>query len=658
MATVNTAFGVLPSPKTQLLGGNAGGGVGSAALQQPRPQQPRPQQGIATGIAPTFAQMQQQGQARPAPQQPPQEAAAAPQQPAMLSQLGSYLGDAGQAGAAPAPAPAYTPIQQRILDQSRRATPQSVALAMEQGYYNQMRPVTVPGTSMKVTPGTVGMYDNQQVVYGADGRMRPYTEADRDAEVMRTVARGDVPGTTEYELRQQMLNDPAYADVLSTVRGMLYSANQQAQQAGQPRQLTSAEQFQNELMQQLRDFGTQGITDTPAMQQLRASRRADIEAEFGAQASALDEEMARRGLSASSIGAGRFGDLAGQQARAITSMEAELQSQAEKEAAENKRFYLQQMMGLSGQLASGEMEKSKLTLQERQINADIDYRAKELQQEAALKGRDLDLQQARDMATTEHQRGQLALGYAEIGSKEKLSGEELSARERMSSAEIGSRERMTQAEIGSREQMQRTGFAFEAGQSALERSLKEKMQTTELTAAEKRQLAGIEADKAAAKDRQAFEAAQSVLERNLREKMQTTELSAAEKRQLAEIEANKAAAAERQKFETKQQEQNQKWQGEQSKLDRDLREMLSGNEIKAAQDRFEKTYKLDLEKFGFEKGQSQNQFLAQLATVLAPMDPKKRDEFLRSIGIKLPGTPAGAVGGTNTGGAYGVDTGI
>lgn len=181
--------------------------------------------------------------------------------------------------------------------------------------------------------------------------------------------------------------------------------------------------------------------------------------------------------------------------------------------------------------------------------------------------------------------------------------------------------------------MQERGFTFEAGQSALERALREKMQTTELTAQEKRQLADINAQRELQTGRQTFEAGQSKLERDLREKMQTTELTAQEKRQLAEIEANKAAQAERQKFETTQREQTEKWQAEQSKLDRDLRALLSKQELDAAQSRFEQTYKLDMERFGFEKGQASNQFLSQLAAVLAPMDPRKRDEFLRTLGL-------------------------
>ena len=63
MAT-NTAFGVLPSPITQLFGGNAGGGMAGAPPVKPKTQAQPAQQGMAPGTMPTFAQLQQQGQAR------------------------------------------------------------------------------------------------------------------------------------------------------------------------------------------------------------------------------------------------------------------------------------------------------------------------------------------------------------------------------------------------------------------------------------------------------------------------------------------------------------------------------------------------------------------------------------------------------------------
>ena len=69
------------------------------------------------------------------------------------------------------------------------------------------------------------------------------------------------------------------------------------------------------------------------LDRLRAIAMENLSAQFGAQRQGLEEEMARRGLAASSIGAGRFGDLAGQQARAQAQLEADLLQQ--RQAQEN-----------------------------------------------------------------------------------------------------------------------------------------------------------------------------------------------------------------------------------------------------------------------------------------------------------------------------------
>lgn len=664
MASFNTALGVLPSPKTQLFGGNAGGGVGGAAPKQPSPfqqfqQKPQQQQPQQVGGAPTFAQLQQQGQARPAPQQvQPQQA---PAQPPMLTALSQQLAQP----AAPAQA-TFSPqqVQQaqtrlRDLQETGLANIRQAASAWSpeaRGFVSNYFSSGIEGAGTGA--GGAGGMSLGTMGYGWDANQLPYVEYTPMGGSMQRISQNlpqEVANVLAYAQEQEALQasqapppaPPPEAQALPVAAMAAAQAPEAAPAGVAPGQpigpmgafggSAQAQELRARLAQQLDLLGRgPAEIEGQSYEALRKSKLADLEAQFGAQRSQLEEELARRGLSASTIGAGRYGDVAGQQARALTSLEADLLRQQADAEARNRQMYLSGMAELAGISGTQDLAQFEANLRSRQVESDISFRAKELQQEAALRGRELDLQSARDIATAESQKGQLALGYAEMGS----------------------RERMSAAEIASREQMQQTGFAFEAGQSALERQLREKMQTTELTAAEKRQLLGIEADKAAAKQRQEFEAGQAVLERQLREKMQTTELSAAEKRQLAEIEANKAEAERRRTFEADQQKKTQDWQAEQSKLDRDLRSLLSKQELDAAQARFEKTYALDLDRFGFEKGQASNQFLSQLATVLAPMDPKKRDEFLRTIGIKLPGTPAGSTGGTTSGGPFGSDFGI
>ena len=81
--------------------------------------------------------------------------------------------------------------------------------------------------------------------------------------------------------------------------------------------------------------------DTQAFQQIRQAQASQLGAEYQAEQSRLNEELARRGLSASSIGGGRMGDLAGQQARALAQLDAQLLQQAAQTQAQDRLAALQ-----------------------------------------------------------------------------------------------------------------------------------------------------------------------------------------------------------------------------------------------------------------------------------------------------------------------------
>lgn len=64
--------------------------------------------------------------------------------------------------------------------------------------------------------------------------------------------------------------------------------------------------------------------DLPQVQQVQSALTDQLTQQFGAQQKALDEQMAARGIGASSIAAGYNGDLAGQQSTALANMNASL----------------------------------------------------------------------------------------------------------------------------------------------------------------------------------------------------------------------------------------------------------------------------------------------------------------------------------------------
>jgi hypothetical protein len=182
-----------------------------------------------------------------------------------------------------------------------------------------------------------------------------------------------------------------------------------------------AKKLRNSLEEQLGLLaGGPAEIQKQAYEAARKAKTDDLAAQYGAERSKLEEELAARGLSASTIGGGRYGDLAGQQARAIATFEAEIMQQQADAEAKNRQLYLSTMADLAELAGSQDLAEFETKQKGRQIEADISYRAAELQQKAALEGRSLDLQQARDRATAEYQRGQLQLGYAEIGSREEI----------------------------------------------------------------------------------------------------------------------------------------------------------------------------------------------------------------------------------------------
>ena len=96
------------------------------------------------------------------------------------------------------------------------------------------------------------------------------------------------------------------------------------------------------------------IAETPApstpstYEAMRRAALANLQAQFGAQRQSLEESLARRGLSASTYGAGMLGDLGGQQARALADLEAGLlaQEEARRNQQDELLLRLAQLFGL------------------------------------------------------------------------------------------------------------------------------------------------------------------------------------------------------------------------------------------------------------------------------------------------------------------------
>lgn len=158
-----------------------------------------------------------------------------------------------------------------------------------------------------------------------------------------------------------------------------------------------------------------------------AASEADLQAKYGAERASLEEQLARQGLSASTFGAGRYGDLAGQQARALAGMRADLLKEAANQQAERQQVLLQGMTALSGQMSQQELQKYQADINLYQTSGQLELDSRRLQQDAALRGVELSLQEARDLALRDYQNKSLDLQLKEILSREAISGRQISS---------------------------------------------------------------------------------------------------------------------------------------------------------------------------------------------------------------------------------------
>lgn len=166
------------------------------------------------------------------------------------------------------------------------------------------------------------------------GQQQTYNPQQRQPRQYRQGAFGQ-PQQTFAQLQQQGMARPA-------------PAAPQAQPIAQYGGSQQATQMRQRLQEQLQAFGNAPSRyDTDTFKQIRGAQSANLNAEYQAQQKALNEDLARRGLSASSIGGGRMGDLAGQQSRALADLDARLLQQAADTQAQDRAQLLAAGQGLA-----------------------------------------------------------------------------------------------------------------------------------------------------------------------------------------------------------------------------------------------------------------------------------------------------------------------
>ena len=352
-----------------------------------------------------------------------------------------------------------------------------------------------------------------------------------------------------------------------------------------------------DLQGQLQRSLSQGLAqpsayNTDTFNQLRASQAANLQAEYTGQQQALDEELAARGLYASSIGGGRMGDLAGQQARAMSSLDAQLLQQfattqaADRLAAQRaaQEYATQQQttalkageltgtFGGQDTLAAREMANQK-ALQEaaltgvyggtKTLAAEQQANAQRLA-EAGLTGQYGGQQTLAGRQQAEEQRqfnvqqalasqlglGNLGVAQQEVGIKQQALSQqaadaaaERSLRDAMQSRELTAQEKTQLNDITARKELQTQQISATQAESAAERDIRLRLQSGQITAEQAQQERQIAAQQALQSQQIGATQAESALERSLRERLQTGQITAEQAQQERSIASQEKLAA-------------------------------------------------------------------------------------------------------------------
>jgi hypothetical protein len=184
---------------------------------------------------------------------------------------------------------------------------------------------------MGTTNSTAGGEEKTPTVYGGQTQTQRKTEQ---------------PAQTFAQMQTQGRARPAAPPSPTATAFGQYGGSQQGQQ------------LRSQLQQRLTEFGqAPSRYDTESFKQIRGAQAANLQSEYSGQQKALNEDLARRGLSASSIGGGRMGDLAGQQARALSSLDAQLLQQAADTQAQDRAQYMQSGQGLAELAGSQDLQQ-------------------------------------------------------------------------------------------------------------------------------------------------------------------------------------------------------------------------------------------------------------------------------------------------------------
>jgi hypothetical protein len=230
-------------------------------------------------------------------------------------------------------------------------------------------------TAFGSLPGTSEMMGTTNTTGGGQQTTQNQTQ-------QTTASQTGSPQQTFAQLQKQGMARPAPAAPQAQAFQQ-YGGSQQGQQMRQ------------QLQQQLQQFNqAPSRFDTQAFQQIRGAQAANIQSDFAEQQRQLNEDLARRGLSASNIAGSGLARLGGAQSRALADLDAQLLQRAAETQAQDRAQLLQAGQGFAELAGSQDLSQFEANRVAQAATFENDLRAAQFGQQQYEQGTQQALQAA------------------------------------------------------------------------------------------------------------------------------------------------------------------------------------------------------------------------------------------------------------------------
>ena len=230
-------------------------------------------------------------------------------------------------------------------------------------------------TAFGSLPGTSEMMGTTNTTGGGQQTTQNQTQ-------QTTASQTGSPQQTFAQLQKQGMARPAPAAPQAQAFQQ-YGGSQQGQQMRQ------------QLQQQLQQFNqAPSRFDTQAFQQIRGAQAANIQSDFAEQQRQLNEDLARRGLSASNIAGSGLARLGGAQSRALADLDSQLLQRAAETQAQDRAQLLQAGQGFAELAGSQDLSQFEANRVAQAATFENDLRAAQFGQQQYEQGTQQALQAA------------------------------------------------------------------------------------------------------------------------------------------------------------------------------------------------------------------------------------------------------------------------